>query len=71
MDFNVLSYYNLDLSFCLSVPQLLRRFPIWIQFYHTMIYYQFVRVRVREEPQWQGASMYNSSLIIFHLIVKN
>ncbi len=26
------------------------------QFYHTIIYHQFVRVRLREEPHWQGAS---------------
>ena len=25
------------------------------QFYHTIIYHQFVRMRVRAEPHWQGA----------------
>ncbi len=25
--------------------------------YHTIIYHQFVRLRVREEPHWQGASI--------------
>ena len=53
-----------------SVPHLRRRLwndhdqnwqehvqGIWRQFYHTMIYHQFVRVRVREEPHWQGASI--------------
>ncbi len=29
------------------------------QFYHTMIYHQFLWMRVREEPHWQGASMQN------------
>ncbi len=34
---------------------------IWRRFYHTIIYHQFLRVRVREEPHWQGAS-YNSPI---------
>ena len=29
------------------------------RFYHTIIYHQFVRVRVREEPHWQGTSNFN------------
>ncbi len=34
---------------------------IWRQFYHTIIFHQFGRVRVREEPHWQGASIINST----------
>ena len=63
------SYYNLDLSFCLSVYQSFASSGwiqatyrigmqgVWKQFHHTIIYHQFVRVRVWEEPHWQGASI--------------
>ncbi len=31
--------------------------------YHTIIYHQFVSMRVREEPHWQGASNHNAPLV--------
>ena len=37
-------------------PILGREGHVGIQFYQTIIYHQFVWVRVREEPHWQGAS---------------
>ena len=63
------SYYNLDLSVRLSVrpsvrpsvPHLLGRLLTdrvhspKIVSWDTKIYQQFVRVRVTEEPHWQGA----------------
>ena len=42
------------------------------QFYHTIIYHQFVRMRVRQELHWQGASLSNKKTqvinISFHFI---
>ena len=32
---------------------------VWRQFYYTIIYHQFVWMIVREEPHWQGASVWN------------
>ena len=39
-------------------------------FYHTIIYQQFVRVRVREEPHWQGASNFNPSCANIYICMK-
>ena len=33
--------------------------------YHSIIYHQFVWLRVREEPQWQGASLEKWSMLFF------
>ncbi len=61
------SYYNLSSvtdSVCpLTPPRFMDLQGIWRQFYHTMIYHQFVRERVREEPHWQGASIPKYKLI--------
>ncbi len=49
------SYYNWSFVFACSASS--RPFTVLGTPYHTIIYHQFVRMRVRKEPHWQGSSV--------------